>query len=351
MVTPDPSGASPAPSDIEEQSQRTSRRIIRNLLVIAVAGVGFYFVGPKVADVFSSFPKLTTVNPAWLVVIGACEVLSFIMTWEMLRIALHTKQWGPIATAQLSGNAFSSIVPGGAPAGAALQVRMLSQVGIDTTRAAAGMTVFTLLQFASLTALPVLALPTIIGGAAVPPGLQYSAIVGAIAFLVIVGVGAALAALDGPLRGAGRALQWVDNRLHQDRAPVRDLPARLITQRNQTRHMLGEKWRPALVVTMARIAFDYLALLASLAAVGADVRPSLVLLAYSAAVVLALIPITPGGLGFVEAGLTGLLTLAGASAGDAVFATLIYRLASYWLPLLAGPVAYVVFRVRHREAT
>ena len=39
------------------------------------------------------------------------------------------------------------------------------------------------------------------------------------------------------------------------------------------------------------------------------------LLAYCGAMLLALIPFTPGGLGFVEAGLTGLLTLAGTSAG------------------------------------
>ena len=54
--------------------------------------------------------------------------------------------------------------------------------------------------------------------------------------------------------------------------------------------------------------------------------------------VLALIPITPGGLGFVEAGLTGVLTLAGIPASEAVLATLLYRLAAYWLPMIAGPV-------------
>ena len=41
------------------------------------------------------------------------------------------------------------------------------------------------------------------------------------------------------------------------------------------------------------------------------------LLAYAAAVVLGMIPATPGGLGFVEAGLTGLLALAGVAGGAA----------------------------------
>ena len=53
--------------------------------------------------------------------------------------------------------------------------------------------------------------------------------------------------------------------------------------------------------------FDYLALLAALTAVGSRPRPSLVLLAYVAAALLGMIPITPGGLGFVEAGLAATL--------------------------------------------
>jgi uncharacterized protein (TIRG00374 family) len=60
-----------------------------------------------------------------------------------------------------------------------------------------------------------------------------------------------------------------------------------------------------------------------------------------------LIPLTPGGLGFVEAGLVGTLTLAGVSAHDAVLATLTYRLVSYWLPIPAGAVAYGAFRRRY----
>jgi uncharacterized protein (TIRG00374 family) len=61
-----------------------------------------------------------------------------------------------------------------------------------------------------------------------------------------------------------------------------------------------------------------------------------------------MIPITPGGLGIVEASLTGFLVLAGVSSGDALLATLTYRLASYWVPLAAGPIAYGIFRIRYR---
>jgi hypothetical protein len=61
-----------------------------------------------------------------------------------------------------------------------------------------------------------------------------------------------------------------------------------------------------------------------------------------------LVPLTPGGLGFVEAGLGHVVTIAGASRPEAHLAIATYRLAATWLPCLAGFVALVLFQRRHR---
>ena len=106
----------------------------------------------------------------------------------------------------------------------------------------------------------------------------------------------------------------------------------------------------ALLGALGRWGFDYLALLCVLAALDARPEPALVLLAFAAASLLGMIPLTPGGLGFVEAGLAGLLVLAGVSAGDAAVATLAYRLLSFWLPLPVGLVAYWLGRRRYGGA-
>jgi uncharacterized protein (TIRG00374 family) len=128
---------------------------------------------------------------------------------------------------------------------------------------------------------------------------------------------------------------------------VSGLPREFIADRDFISSTVGERWRAATLAAAGNTAFDYLALLCALRAVGAAPRPSLVVLAYAAAELLALIPFTPGGLGFVEAGLVGTLTLAGVPAQEALTATLLYRLVSYWLPLPVGGIAYVVFRLRY----
>ena len=74
------------------------------------------------------------------------------------------------------------------------------------------------------------------------------------------------------------------------------------------------------------------------------------LLAFCAAQVLAQVPVTPGGLGFVEAGLTATLTLAGVGPGKAVLATLAYRLFAYWLQLPAGLVGFLIHKRRYSGA-
>jgi undecaprenyl-diphosphatase len=45
---------------------------------------------------------------------------------------------------------------------------------------------------------------------------------------------------------------------------------------------------------------------------------------------------TPGGLGAIEAALVAGLTGVGMQAGPAVSAVLLYRLATYWLPVAPG---------------
>ena len=142
-------------------------------------------------------------------------------------------------------------------------------------------------------------------------------------------------------------MQAVRNRLLRKRAPMTGLPDRLVYERNRIRRVLGRRWKAALLLSSGRLAFDFGTLLACVRATGVKPNPSLVLLAYAVAGLLALIPLTPGGLGIVEAGLSALLILAGVPGVDAVVATLAYRIISYWLPIAVGPFAYFAFRLRY----
>ena len=107
---------------------------------------------------------------------------------------------------------------------------------------------------------------------------------------------------------------------------------------------VGGNARQAMLSAAGKWVFDYLTLVFALAAVGTQPNPALVLVAYSAASLLGQLPITPGGLGVVEAGLSGALALIGVNGGAAVLATLAYRIFNYWFYLPAGLVALLLYR-------
>jgi len=323
------------------------KRYAKRIALLAVAGVSLYLFLPSLIAVFSSWRSLAHLDWYFAVLVVACEIASFVWLWQLDRIALHTRAWFPVAAAQLSGNAVGRIVPGGGATATAFTASMLHRAGVDTGEAAAAFGASTGLQLATTLTLPVLALPAIIAGAPVSHSLATAAYLGIGLLVLLLAAGAAAFLTDAPLKVAGGAIQWLLNATIRRRRPVTQLPQELLQDRDFIRTTIGERWRGALVAAALNTGFDYLALLCALRAVGAEPRPSLVLLAYTSGELLALIPFTPGGLGFVEAGLVGTLALAGVPGHDALAATLLYRLAAYWLPIPAGGLAYILFRRRY----
>ena len=324
----------------------TGRTIVVRVVALAVTAISLYVLMPSLLDVFTSWREVLDLEPYWLAATVACVAASFVSIWELQRIAIGTRSWLVVGTSQLAGTSLGRIVPGGAATAGAVQYRMLVRAGIPGGRAATGITASQALLLGILLGLPVLALPAVITGTSVDQALERSAYLGAVAFALLFVLGVLALAFTRPLELVGRALAPVVALVPRGRAVAHELPARLVAERNEIRAALGKRWKMALTASIGRWLFDYLALIAALYAVGATPNAPLVLLAYVAAALLGMIPLTPGGLGFVEAGLTTLLALAGVPAGAAVIATLAYRLASFWLPIPAGAVAYWLFRRR-----
>jgi uncharacterized protein (TIRG00374 family) len=322
-------------------------QIAGRVLFLLVAFVSLYLLWPSVGEVFNQWRSLTQLKPEWVAVALGVEALSFVSVWELQRIALQTKRWFPVATSQLAGNAFGRIIPGGAAAAGALQYRMLVRAGLPGGRIASSLAAASALLIGAVLALPLLSLPAIVGGTPVASGLANAAYLGAAVFVLMLGGGVAVFVWDRPLALVGNWLQRALNATIRRKKPVTDLADRLLEERDVLRSAFGRRWEAAVLAAAGKSIFDYLALVACLRAVGAEPNPSLVLLAYVAGAILAMLPFTPGGLGFVEAGLVGMLVLAGVGATAAAVATLAYRLVSFWLPIPIGGAGYALFRRRY----
>jgi hypothetical protein len=316
----------------------------RFLLLVAGA-VALYYLAPQLLAVFASAPQLSRVDWPWLAVMFGLEAASFGAAWALARLAVPGLSWPVAATAQLAANAASRTVPGGVVVGGTVYFRLLRRSGVEPAGAAAALTANSLISNMVLFALPAAGAVAAAVATAVPRGLLAVALAGLVLFLLTLSIGGALIRFDWPLALAGRLVErlshLVPHWLARGRVVRRDS---LLRTRNELVAAMGGRWWQAVGFAAANWILDYLVLVAALRAIGAEPRLSLVLLAYGAASVLAMIPLTPGGLGFVEAGLAATLAVSGIGAGEALLATLAYRLFSFWLPIPAGAIAYLVHR-------
>ena len=181
------------------------RSIVKKSVLVVVAGITIYLLFPSLAEVFSSFPKLTELDAIWF---------AFAVVLAGGALHLHHRPAADRAADQglvlgrdvaTDGQRHQPDRAGGAAFGAATQFRMLAASGNDAATAVAGLTAFSLLGIGGLLALPIFVLPAILAGTPIDSGLEHAALLGLGAFVLFAGFGAVVLMLDGPLRWAGRS--------------------------------------------------------------------------------------------------------------------------------------------------
>jgi uncharacterized protein (TIRG00374 family) len=298
--------------------------------------------------VYRRVPDVITVSPGWLIAIGVMIILHFVTAWALYRVVLRTSGWFDVATSQLASNAASHVAPAGSAVGAGLQVRMLTVAGYPASRAAAALGATTMLgTVAGYIILPLIVLVASVLGTAVQPRLIGAMWFGAVVLTALLVLVIAFVVRDAPWRWAARVATSVQRRVRRP-GDANELGARLIAERDLMRGALRQRAGLVAFLALAQPLADYAALYAALLAAGAHVNPAAALAAFIVSNVAGLIPLTPGGLGFVEAGLSGVLIIAGAASANAHLAVVTYRLAATWVPSIAGAIALAMFHHRHR---
>jgi uncharacterized protein (TIRG00374 family) len=117
---------------------------------------------------------------------------------------------------------------------------------------------------------------------------------------------------------------------------IADQMQALVERRDLVRGAIG--W------AMANWLLDAGSLWVFLAAFGARVPLDSLFVSFGLANVLAAIPLTPGGLGVVEAVLTSTLVGFGVDGAVAAVGVVTYRLAAFWLPIPLGAFSYATLR-------
>ena len=332
--------------------------LVRRAMVLATVVLVLSFFAPQLIDrlleVLSSAERLRTIEPWWLVAMVVAEIASFASLWWLIRILLPKVSWFVAATSQLTSNSVSRIVPGGGgpAAGGAALYRMLSASGVSPRQAAGALAATSVLSTAALAAIPGIGFTIALFGAPIPEGISPIAIASAVLCALVLGVGYVALRQTRPLLVTGAIINRIltlAGRIFRKDWGVE--PTTLVVERDRLAELLGKRWPQATAASALNWTFDYLVLVFALYAVGAEPRLSLVMVAYASGAVLSMISLTPGGFGFVEVGLTGVLTLSGIPSDAAAVAVLAYRGVSLWFPIASGLFAWIAFRRRYSRTS
>ena len=334
-------------AELEEarRKRRTGRaRIVGAVVSVAVIAAVFGFALPRIANYGDVWDEIQKLSWQWLVVLGLATLLNLASYGPPLMAALPGLSYLHATRVTLASTALSVIAPGGAAVGVATTVAMLRARGFSGRPVGLAVVVMGIWNQAVILGFPILAVAGLAAQGARNRTLEIAALVGLAVFAVIV-AGLALAFSSERLarrlgdRAAG--LASAAGRL-LNKAPVKWSGESFVRFRDESIELIRRRWLLLTAATLAGHLSTFVLLAVSLRAVGVTHTEVTLVEAFAAwtlARMLGAIPITPGGVGFVELGLTAVLVAFGASNAEAVAGTMIYRVLTIVPTVLFGLVA------------
>jgi len=331
------------------------RQLIGGGLAIAVIAATFLFILPRIADyrdVWDVVKQLTWEEMLALAAVTAVNLATYAPPWQAALPGLRFRQAFVVTQAS---TASTFVAPGGFAPGMAVSALMLRGWGFTARPVALAVTVTGVWNQLVIYGFPVIALALLTAEGGDNPLLRTMAVVGAAVFGAIV-AGLALAFSSAPLaRRVGDFAARVVSRLKRfiRRGPVSWDGSALVRFRRETVGVLRRRWHWLTLATLAGHLTVYAVLLVSLRVLdvpGSEVSAIEAFAAWSVVRVLGSLPITPGGLGIVELGLTSLLVGFGGGQAEVVAAVLMYRFLTMVPTLVLGLAAAATWRRHHPGA-
>jgi undecaprenyl-diphosphatase len=313
--------AATAASGREDQKLARIQRVrLRTLLAIAAAAGAFYYLLPQLAQVSSSWHAIQSADWAWLPLVIAWSALTYLASAAALMgaVTLRIRFW-PTVLAQAASSFVNRVSPANV-GGMALNARYLQKSGVDASSGVAAVGVNSLVG--AIVHLVLIAVFFTWAGRGLAKAFKLPSASKLLLILAVVAAiaGIVLATRPGRRFAAGKLIPGLKSAA---------ISLRRVAQKPGKMIML---FGGSALITLAYIG----ALAASIQAFGGGPGIILIGAVYLGAAALAAAAPSPGGLGAIEAALVAGLTSVGMQAGPAVSAVLLYRLATYWLPVAPG---------------
>jgi uncharacterized protein (TIRG00374 family) len=327
------------------------RRVVSALISLVIVGAIFIYAIPRFADYSAVWATITTLTPIEFTTLLAATVFNLFTYWLANMAALPGLRLGQAAVVTQTTTSVANTIPAGGAVAVGLTFSILSSWGFDAQAITLYIGVTGVWNIFMKLALPVvsLALLALTGQAA--PALVVAAVIGLVVLIVAVSLFAlALWKKEFARRigdGIGRFVSWFLRPFHK--GPITTWGEQAIAFRKRTIVLVEKRWLLITLTTVMSQLALWLVLLLCLRHVGIseqEVTTLQTLAVFAFGRLLAAVPITPGGVGFVELGYIGGLTAAGGNEAQVVAAVLLFRVLTYGIQIPIGGFTYVIWRMK-----
>jgi putative heme transporter len=327
------------------------RRIVSALISLVIVGAIFLYAIPRFADYSAVWATVTTLTPIEFTSLLLATVFNLFTYWLANMAALPGLRLGKAAVVTQTTTSVANTIPAGGAVAVGLTYSILSSWGFDAQAITLYIGVTGVWNILMKLALPVvsLALLAITGQAA--PALVVAALIGLAVLIVAVTLFAlALWKKEFARRigdGLGRFVSWFLKWFHK--GPLTTWGEKAVEFRKRTIVLVEKRWLWITLTTVLSQLALWFVLLLCLRHVGIseqEVSTLQTLAVFAFGRLLAAVPITPGGVGFVELGYIGGLTAAGGNEAQVVAAVLMFRVLTYGIQIPLGGFTYVIWRMK-----
>jgi putative heme transporter len=314
-------------------------------LIVAI----FWFVLPQVADLSDVWRQVRAMTPLELATLGLAAAWNLVTYWILLVQATPGLSYAQAMVLTESTTAVSNTVPGGSAVAVGLSYGMLHSWGFSRSRTSVSVLVSGIWNNFAKLGLPIVGLVLLALQGSASPGRVAGAVAGLAALVASIGVFALILRREEFARHAGdTGARWAGRLLRLlGRPPATGWGDATVKFRGRVVGLVEERWLRLTAATIVGHLSLFLVLLLALRHVGVsqrDVTLGEALAVFAFVRLLTAIPITPGGLGFVELGLSAGLVGAGGMEAEVVAAVLVFRLLTFVLPIPFGVATYVFWR-------
>jgi uncharacterized membrane protein YbhN (UPF0104 family) len=327
------------------------QRLARGAVTVLVLVLVFGFVLPKLADYRTVLEYIQGIEPFEWMLLGVFAGWFLVAYVFVFMATLPTLRFREGLVVQTTATAINNSLPAGGAIALPISYSQFLSWGFTPGAVTAGLLTAGVWDQLARQALPVLAVAVIALMGEAVWWMWVVSIVGVVSVAIWVVVIGTVLRSESAAIGFGNWLNgvvnWVTRKLHRD--PV-DTVAATLRFRNNVLHVAEHRWKAITAATIANHASMAALFAVSLRAVGVsgeDVSLPWVVLAFALGRLLVMIPVSPGGLGLVDLGFIGLLTLGwgpGANADLLSAGVLLYRGLSYLPPIVVGLGSWVFWR-------